>query len=768
MQSIKAKEMDVEVSKSVEMVESHGEVFCLTIAMPRNSRLYEEEFKRSYKMLRLDELNQQFKLAGYSAHIAKLSIFDRQNLYTNFWQKLKMFSNLIISMIDMLNKFQRSCQSALSTIQVAVGFLKNRLFDDALKNFIAIKSISIYMKESSTGMQEMCSEDFDSFSELFDQILTEKTQVRNYVKKGHDDRREAEAKRKVLHAQMKEINETKEKVANKWKDTIEKIEKVSSQTDEIDSNFKKSISEVELAHKNQIDELKSKQNEELIKAKEEIRKIQNNNREKLKTMLVKIEQMFFNNIEYCEREFRNQSKANKIEYDQTIQKENSKFKSKINTINEEYKLSLNKIEQNYSNDVKACEVTYDQVCRNVNVEYVKSIDKNKLQFEYEIEQNQQKYDNKVKEAKQKFEERRRHAFFWKRRDIDQEETEFITRITSKKQEADKNSASKCKHNGEKAHILKEDKLKAAEKQKVELLQNAQAQKNAQKSDATNLKDSKENEVRISLKTVQDHAEKMKTEKDSLIKQSYDQARENAKREKERLLATAKYAEENFDNKTELEYRKLVAMQEEKLKAANEGEKSKIKQLAATHEKDIRETKEVIKGLNNMLSEHEHVLKAIETEKADCENETAELTKDICSINGNIKNDENIQYLLENALPSIEYINLTIQSVSKFWKHIESYCQDIEASLFNKKVSDMQNNQSDRREKIFGARGFKIDILLLMIKWTIINDICSVVSDNLVLLQEYFNKLIIESPTKKESQVIINELLKKIQTFSTDA
>ena len=112
MQFSAAKTMEVEISKSVCIVEYKGEIFCLTVAISQNSKYsYNEEYNHFYKTLRVEELKQQFKLAGYHARIVKLCVLDRQNLHTTFWKQLKTFTELVISVIqnDMFNKFQRFC-----------------------------------------------------------------------------------------------------------------------------------------------------------------------------------------------------------------------------------------------------------------------------------------------------------------------------------------------------------------------------------------------------------------------------------------------------------------------------------------------------------------------------------------------------------------------------------------------------------------------------------------------------------------------------------
>ena len=79
---------------------------------------------------------------------------------------------------------------------------------------------------------------------------------------------------------------------------------------------------------------------------------------------------------------------------------------------------------------------------------------------------------------------------------------------------------------------------------------------------------------------------------------------------------------------------------------------------------------------------------------------------------------------------------------------------------------LQKDQSNSKQKIFASKGFKTETVNLMIQWTIINNICGVVGDDLFLLQQDFNRFIIENPSKKESHVIIKELLKKIDQIYT--
>ena len=166
-QSSTANIMEIEESKSMQVVEYKGEVYCLTDAIPQKSALYEEQYKKVYKRLRMDELIRQFKLVGYYARIVKLSVLDKQILHITFRKRLQAFTELIISITDLLSNFQASCQSALETMQAAVQYCKGKLFDDALKNFSSIKSFSISMKTCASEIQEMCSEEFDSFDKLY-------------------------------------------------------------------------------------------------------------------------------------------------------------------------------------------------------------------------------------------------------------------------------------------------------------------------------------------------------------------------------------------------------------------------------------------------------------------------------------------------------------------------------------------------------------------------------------------------------------------------
>ena len=760
-----AKTTEVEISKSVHMVEYKGETFCLTFAILQNSKLYNEEYNHFYKTLRVEELKQQFKLAGYYARIVKLCVLDRQNLHTTFRKQLKTFTELVISVNDLLTKFQRFCRCALESMQSGVEFSRDELLDDALENFANIKSSSTSMISCASDIQQMCSKEFSSFDELFTQTYTEKAQVSESVKKFHDDKSKVETERKAVKEKMTRIDQRKEKETNKIKDVMEKIKRAKSQIDEINLTFKKSISEVESSYKKQIDYLKSNQNEELIKAKERLTVAQSKNTEKYETMLTKTEQMFSRKVECAEKEFKYQSNTNQMEYDEKMKKEELEFKNKSDKINEEYKQALKKSEHDYSNDVKQCEEAFDKAFLDANMQYEKSIVNNKLFFEDEIKKNQKEHDDKVKIVQEKFDERRKHAFFGKKR-IDQEETESIASIAYEKQQADENSESKCRDRDKQASIVKDAKLKTATEQKTASLQNAQTQKKFQDSDATNVKSSKENKVRTDLKIEQEHADKMKSEKQSLIKQSYSQEIENAKREREQLLAVAKNTQETLDNQTELEHKRTLAMQEEQIKKANEEHKSKIKDCTATYEKYLREKNREIEDLKNVQSEHESALKIIEEERATCKNKAGELTQQIDSLIGNLNNEESIEYCLQNAKSSIEYINATIQSISQFWKVVQDHCIGMETSPFYKRVPRLLKDQSNSKQKVFASNGFKTEIVTLMNQWTIINDICGVVGDDLFMLQRDFNRFITENPSTKESQDIIKELLKKIdQTYT---
>ena len=743
---------EMTVSRSMNMVELNGEVLSLTSPIPKDSFILRRQYDETHRQLRLDNLTERLKKACNLVRIAKLSVLDNEDLQKKFREVLIAYKDLNDSVIQLLNNFQRSCQRALDTMRAAVRFLMDDLYDDAQEKFSSVKKIATSMNKQSAEIKTKCAKNKGVIEELI--IMTkEKEQEANKVLK--------EASEEMIHSKkVMENTRTRGEAETSEAQAIKiELENATAQRNQLKSDYEKSTSEIEISYKKPIDDLTSQRNEDLLIAEENLQSVKSENRIKFETMIGKSEQKFSKTVEEIEAQFNRQSCAILEEYDEKKQSKISAKQSKIGEINEEHKLALQTNESKYNNNVKLYNADFDQACHDANNTYEKSKKINEMKLKEQLQRNEREYEKKMKEAKEKIAQSRSGWFagLWKS-SIDQEESDLFSHIKKEKQKADENSELKHKKNNEQASEERDKSVQIAKSKKAELLQEEQKQKEGKNSDATNLRNTTENEINSEYEVAHGHAEEIKREKDLVNKQWYDSAMARAKQEKEQLNATAEETRRNQDSDAELNYIKAKMAYEERLTKVKAEQESKLKLLTDTYEKNRREINDKIDILRNKLIGHQHELENIEAEKVTQEMNIEEIMRKIISLNGNLENDEDIQEeCLKKAVSSIQFIQNVIIDVMAFWNQVENYCEDIESSSFNDTILKLKQKEESSKKITVTGTAFKEEAIILIAKWIVIKDTCITLTEKLYSFQKDLDEFIVENPSKKEAQRIIKDL-----------
>ena len=740
---------------SAYIVTYEGKKYDLSnIQTDTHSELVASQTSAIEEKLRLKRLGNDLSSLGKFVRLACCGVVGHTDLQIKMRHVLVNIGDITDHTYHTLKDFDRASESALETMEMAYGFLKEDLEEETLSMFKQIHESSVKMHKIANELSDKCKTQSDKVGEVGEETLKEK-EATEIKKKEADlliDQSEIVEKhqKEIMQASL-EQTDRKEKVVSDALDNKKEVFKAKTKLakefkekkESKSQDVKQRKAEVKYKYDADCNEITRK----IRETQQEYEKVLTSGRDAYNTKLKELDTELKNKITYAEKAYEKEVQQIKEEFDETKRENDRSYKCKVKEHREKYEKTVSDAESEYQFAISQADKDYESAIQISNDELEKKLRLATQELETALSANSQTYSAEVEASSSKAEVHDK----WSKKDA-----------ASKKAKSDAEDAARSeKINAHKrTHENRDGKLQRAFRDKQHKIEQAEKDKKLKDSEASEELKTLNNKAMEAKREQMDAAERKKSKAISDAHNRKKEDEQKAKEAKEITEKCAKDIKETEDNKNVSEKEDAFKKYQFDLKELDDELAKAEKLFEDDYQKELKIMDEKFQDLKETSSQYESDIKDLQKQREEAYQQMLQFAQQLKDgIESSEGHETSIQCLHE-AKSALHHIQVITKKASTFWTDVGRHCESmIEGGLKKHLQAAETSKDSVSRKKIYNTKSFKTAALKYAGQWKALKETCSTASEHITLVQEEINGYLCENPTKEEAV----ELVKKLAT-----
>ena len=359
-------------SMPIHMVNYQGTKYDLTKALSKDSQIVIDRAKSVEENLKLAKLGRDLSSLGKFVHLACCGVVGHTELQIKTRKVLINVGDITEATYCTLRDFESTSKSALKTMKIGYGYLKNNLEAEAYKIFNQMQKKFEEMRKISESLSKKCMDESTNVNNLGNETLEKKaateadkeetdrlaklsTVEKEYEEKALEESKKEEVTEKKKEAPValdneKKVFEEKKLLADKTEKKLQ-CEHQNNQKDKEDLKSTYDANDGKIT--NEIKESQLKFEKALLSNKESyeqsLAKLITTLREKIKSAKDTYEKQ----ITQSEKEFQEKKRKNDRLFEQEIKEHKENYDKKVSDAEEKYQFTSETIEKEYRDAIQA-------------------------------------------------------------------------------------------------------------------------------------------------------------------------------------------------------------------------------------------------------------------------------------------------------------------------------------------------------------------------------------------------------------------------------
>ena len=735
--------------KSKSLVTYKDKVYCLRNIPSKSSELVREKAEDIKVSMDLDTLSTQFQTVGKWVRIAYCGVAGNIKLEMQFRDRLIEVDDLCNSTIVMLNKFNRSCQRALETMEVAFTLLEENHDSDALNKMINVQDTASSMIKDATAVLKKCEAQKKSVNELVKDTMTitgdtdgKKAEMIGKIKSHSESEKTIEAEQKTKSKEEKVHSEQRDKEEKELLEVIG-IRKL------LENEYNDHLKEAGNINKKKLRKIKIDQDAKRQNAHEELRLSVTAAEKQCDISISEAGQHYQIKVVQLKSTVEDKLSALKLNYQETLKVEKSALQAKLDSHAAELTNTLDRSDKMY----KYTETEYNDVYKSKLAEaesaYDAQIQTNATQLKRKLLENQIEHDNETAAIELQLKvDKKKHWF----RTTAEEEESRKNRATSAKTKLanDNKKANETKDQSDKLALTERNTKKhTATKEKVKAMNDAKSKKEKDDQNAKSEKNQKDKEAHKLFAQLGQRNDGNAAS--DFIMNSNEADYEQADRDKKKLISIAEDNKRRAVDIAQREYDDLINSFAVEIKSEEDAYAKIMLDITETYNQKLSEMVKKISGHEAEVKNQKSRVEALKKEQSQAKADMMKFAAKIVSLQGELKHEEDIAECLKIAKQALEKILNTVKGIDRFWTEVLDMCTDITTSKFGKSCQATKDKGSQDRQKSLTSSGFKIEALHFIGKWVAIKEVCIVTNKQLTYTQNEVRRYVSDTPNRDEAK-----------------